>query len=415
VRVLILQGPIGGFFSYLARDLTDRGHTVARFCFNAGDFLYSRPFRPINYTGGQKAWRAWLRKFCGTWKPDVILLFGDQRPIHRIAIQVARERGIGIYAFEEGYIRPSYVTFEKGGNNARSPLLSNGMKFEDIEEPPEAPELRSQFGAMSWRAIFYYLAKAGGTVLYPGYLHHRRRTVLNEIYLWTRSWIRLLRNQDRDRQLIDQLRSDNAPPFFLVALQVHDDLQLLRHGRGWRNGSLAKAIISSFADKGPPDHLLVFKVHPMDRGHRRYQNQISEAARKFGVADRVSILQTGPLAPVVRAAKGLLTINSSSGIAAIDAGIPVLAFGKAIYGIPGLAKGGATIEDLHAYWQKPVPPDENLARRVVAVLKRDHMLPGSFYLRETWPGMCERIDARLNRDLAMSGAQREPEHAVDAQ
>ena len=192
MRVLLLQGPVGGFFSYLARDLTDRGHTVARFSFNGGDLAFSRHFRPINYTGGQKGWRAWLRNFCSNWGPEVILLFGDQRPIHRIAMQVARERGIEVYAFEEGYIRPSYVTFEKGGNNARSPLLRNGMKFEDIEEQPDPPELSSQFSAMARRAIPYYIAKAGGAFLYPGYLHHRRRTLVSEAFLWTRSWIRLL-------------------------------------------------------------------------------------------------------------------------------------------------------------------------------------------------------------------------------
>jgi capsular polysaccharide export protein len=413
VRVLILQGPVGGFFSYLARDLTDRGHTVAKFCFNGGDLLYSRKFRPINYAGGQRGWRAWLRNFCANWKPDVILLFGDQRPIHRIAMQVARERGIDVYAFEEGYIRPSYVTFEKGGNNARSPLLRNGMKFADIEEPPDPPELRPQFGAMSWRAIGYYLAKAAGTFLYPGYLHHRRRTVPREIYQWIRSWIRLLRTEGRDRRQIEQLRSSDSPPFFLVAFQVHDDLQLLRHGKGWRNRSLGRAIVESFAANGLPDDLLVFKVHPMDRGHRHYETRVLEDARRLGISDRVRVLQSGPLAPVVRASKGLITINSSSGIAALDAGIPVLAFGKAIYNIPGLAKGEATIADLHEFWRNPLPPDEDLARRVVAILKRDHMLPGSFYLSETWREMCERIDARLRSDFAVEAREREPEHALD--
>jgi capsular polysaccharide export protein len=413
VRVLLLQGPVGGFFSYLARDLTGRGHTVARFCFNGGDLLYSSRFRPINYTGGQKGWRAWLRNFCGNWKPDVILFFGDQRPIHRIAMQVAQERGIEVYAFEEGYIRPSYVTFEKGGNNARSPLLRNGMKFADVKEPPDPPELRPQFGAMSWRAIGYYLAKAGGTVLYPGYLHHRRRTVPSEIYQWVRSWVRLLRTKKRDGLLIDRLRSPNAPPFFLVAFQVHDDLQLLRHGKGWRNRTLGKAILDSFAANAGPEDLLVFKVHPMDRGHRHYEARVLDDASRLGISDRVRVLQSGPLAPVVRAAKGLITINSSSGIAAIDAGIPVLAFGKAIYGIPGLAKGEATIADLDAFWRNPLPPDEDLARRVVAILKLDHMLPGSFYLQETWREMCERIDARLRQDLAGESEHREPELALD--
>src|SRR5207249_9140109 len=134
-----------------------------------------------------------------------------------------------------------------GGNNAKSPLLRNGMKFARIEEPPDPPELRPHFGVMAWRAIGYYLAKATGTPFFPGYLHHRRRTVTREIYQWTRSWVRLLRTKKRDLALIELLRSPHSRPFFLVAFQVHDDLQLLRHGKGWRNRTIGKAIIESFA------------------------------------------------------------------------------------------------------------------------------------------------------------------------
>jgi capsular polysaccharide export protein len=413
VRVLVLQGPVGGFFSYLARDMSSRGHTVEWVRFNGGDFLFSLYFRGRNYAGGLRAWRPWLRKFCAEWGPEVILLFGDQRPIHRIAMQVAREIGIPVYAFEEGYIRPSYVTFEKGGNNARSPLLHNGMRFAAIEEPPDPPELASQFGPMAGRAICYYLAKAAGAPFYPGYLHHRRRTVAGEIYQWTLSWVRLLRTERRDGKLIGQLRASSGPPFFLVAFQVHDDLQLLRHGRGWRNRTVAKAVVESFAKHASPDHLLIFKVHPMDRGHRHYETRVMDEARRFGIENRVRVLQSGPLAPIVRASKGLITINSSSGIAAIGAGIPVLAFGKALYGIPGLAKDEATIADLDRFWRNPMPPDEDLARRVLAILKRDHMLPGSFYLRSAWPSMCEEIDARLRSNLLTFIVEREPEPALD--
>ena len=84
---------MGGFFAYLARDLKARGHTVAKFNFNAGDLVFSWRFRSINYTQGQNAWRTWLREYCENWRPDAILLFGDQRPIYRTASsKIAREK-----------------------------------------------------------------------------------------------------------------------------------------------------------------------------------------------------------------------------------------------------------------------------------------------------------------------------------
>lgn len=398
MRVLILQGPVGGFFSYLARDLRARGHVVAKFNFNAGDLFYSTRFRAINYTGGQRGWRKWLRSFCENWKPDAIILFGDQRPIHRIAMYIARQNNIAIYAFEEGYIRPNYVTFEAGGNNANSPLLRNGNGFHNIVMPDDPPKLRSQFGAMSWRAIGYYLAMAFGNVLFPGYLHHRRRGLVSEAYLWTRSWLRLLRYGSQDRALVERLKTHQAPPYFLLALQVHDDLQLLRHGKGWRNTTLIKAAVASFAQHASPDDILVIKVHPIDRGHRLYRRRVLRAAAENNIPDRVFVLQSGPLASIVRAAKGLVTINSSSGIVALEADVPVIALGRSIFNIEGLATGAAGLEDLHAFWRNPIPPREKLAEKVVAVLKRDHMLPGSFYLPETWKGICERVDQRLRAD-----------------
>lgn len=398
MRVLILQGPVGGFFSYLARDLRARGHVVAKFNFNAGDLVYSLRYKAINYTGGQRGWRTWLRGFCANWKPEAIILFGDQRPIHRIAMHIARENNIAVYAFEEGYIRPNYVTFESGGNNANSPLLRNGNGFGAIEPLEEPPKLRPQFGAMTWRAIGYYMAMAFGNFLFPGYLHHRRRDLYSEAFLWSRSWFRLVRYGRQDTALVERLETHAAPPYFLLALQVHDDLQLLRHGKGWRNTTLIRAAVASFAEHAATTDILVIKVHPMDRGHRLYRRRVLKAARDNGVSERVHVLQSGPLASIVRAAKGLITINSSSGIVALEADVPVIALGRSIFSIEGLATGANGVQDLHDFWHSPTPPREKLAEKVVALLKRDHMLPGSFYLPETWKGICERVDARLRAD-----------------
>jgi capsular polysaccharide export protein len=403
---LLLQGPVGGFFAYLAKDLKARGHSVAKFNFNAGDLVFSRQFRSINYTHGQNAWRKWLREYCENWRPDAILLFGDQRPIHRIAMQIAREKEIAVYCFEEGYIRPNYVTFERGGNNANSPLLRGNAAFIRAPEPPPPQQLTPQFGSMARRAMLYYIAKAGGTWLFPGYLHHRRRTLMSEAYLWTLSYIRLLWNQHRDNELIERLTAADKQPFFLVALQVHDDLQLLRHGKGWRNRSLIKAAIASFAQKAAKDDILIFKVHPMDRGHRRYRLHVSKEAKRHGVADRVKVLQSGPLAGIVRQAKGLITINSSSGIVALEAGVPVLALGKAIYGMKELVCGDAGRADLDAFWASPRPARRELAKGVVRILKRDHMIPGSFYLPQTWRGMAGTIDGALRADAAREAENR---------
>jgi capsular polysaccharide export protein len=46
-----------------------------------------------------------------------LVVYGDTRPIHATAIAQARRRGITVHVFEEGYLRPYWVTYERGGAN----------------------------------------------------------------------------------------------------------------------------------------------------------------------------------------------------------------------------------------------------------------------------------------------------------
>ena len=48
-----------------------------------------------------------------------LLVFGDWRLHHRQAVHIARLRGIRVWAFDEGYIRPDWIIMEEGGVNGR--------------------------------------------------------------------------------------------------------------------------------------------------------------------------------------------------------------------------------------------------------------------------------------------------------
>lgn len=395
MKVLLLQGPFGGFFTALARELERRGHKVKKVNFNAGDWAFSFGFPSLNYRKGHHHWREWLRNLIKSWGPDAIILFGDQRPIHRVAIQVAKASSVPIYCFEEGYLRPDYVTFERDGNNANSPIPRDPAAFVENSAPEPAEELPHHFHRVIWTAILYFTAKSAGRWLFPKYVHHRRRPLFREAAYWIRCYARLLQHKRADEALMRQLAAEKPPPFFLVALQVHDDMQLVRHGAKWRNIDVIRAVAKSFAEHALPGDLLVYKVHPMDRGHRDYDTLIRKEVAKLGIEKRTGILQSRPLAPLVRCAKGLITINSTSGIAAIRGGIPIIALGRAFYGIEGLAKADASIADLDRFWTNPVPPNESLAFRFLAYLQRYHLIPGSFYFPPTWPGIAEAVHLKI--------------------
>jgi capsular polysaccharide export protein len=399
LRILLLQGPVGGFFGFLARHLASAGHEAMKIDFNGGDVFFSRGCPRIAYRQGQKRWRTWFGNYCVEWKPDAVLVIGDQRPIHRIARRIAMAQGIRFFSFEEGYIRPNYVTFEEGGNNARSPVRSSWPPAAEEPAAPPARSFRPRFSQQGWKAGVYYAAKTMARPFFPGYLHHRRRALVSEFYFWCRAYKRKLDSRRHDERIIDLLRSADHPPFFMVALQVHDDLQLLKHGRGWRNSTLISKVTASFAAHAPEGCTLVFKVHPADRGHRSYQRRILRQAALHDVGHRVLVLQSGAFAPVVRNARGLITINSTAGIAALEADVPVFALGEAIYSNSLLVKAHDTPADLDGFWTGPPPPDPEATRSFINHIKLHSLLPGSYYDAETWSDLAKGVAAKLEAAL----------------
>jgi capsular polysaccharide export protein len=251
-----------------------------------------------------------------------------------------------------------------------------------------------------WAAFIYFTAKGFGRALFPRYLHHRRRNMFREVFCWLRNYARYQVYNRRDRRTARALLSETAPDFFLAVLQVHDDMQLKRHGNGWTNYRLISAVIASFAAHAPAATRLVVKVHPLDRGHRDYRRKVRKMAEKHGIADRVITLESGPLAPTARKARGVITINSTSGISAIEGHTPVLVLGKSLYNIEGLVTAARTSADIDAFWSDPKPPDPELARRFLAVLRSRSLIPGSFYYPPSWERLCNEIAARIGAEEA---------------
>ena len=61
-NVLLLQGPVGPFFTLFARDLETRGFNVFKVNFNGGDSFFYRRKRTIDYRGKLKDWEDFLQR-----------------------------------------------------------------------------------------------------------------------------------------------------------------------------------------------------------------------------------------------------------------------------------------------------------------------------------------------------------------
>lgn len=403
--ILLLQGPVGPFFRILSTELEAEGYDVLKVNFNGGDWSYFRGPQTLHFSGTTDAWSDWLSAFIRGRKPETIVLFGDSRPYHRQAIKVAQQAGIPVASFEEGYVRPNFITLEWGGNNAMSPLRASKPQLHarGPAVPPEQVK-GNLFRAMTFLAIRYYLAKTAGAVFFRGNAHHRSRGIISESILWTRNFYRKLRYYPANNELMLNLIENLEDQYFVVALQVHDDQQLLRHGRGWTMEKLITESLRSFERHAPSNHHLVIKIHPMDRGHKSYRQFAMALARIAGCEDRVHIVDDGSIGLLIRHSLGLVTVNSTSGLLALNHGKPLLTLGDAVYSGQGLsaiqgAQQGAAASSLDAFWASPVAPDKAAVKAFNARMHDESLVNGSFYLRNLLEATAKRVVKRIQLEL----------------
>ena len=111
-RVLLLQGPVGPFFDRLAQWLLGRGAQVHRVVFQAGDRLDCQALEPLVFRGTLEDWPGFLGRLIASYGIDCVALFGQSRPHHAAALEVARQAGVSAVVLEEGYVRPGFATVE---------------------------------------------------------------------------------------------------------------------------------------------------------------------------------------------------------------------------------------------------------------------------------------------------------------
>ena len=212
------------------------------------------------------------------WEVTDLVVYGDCRPVHRQAIALARARGVRVHVFEEGYIRPDWVTLEEGGVNGYSSLPRHaGFYLEavrDLTEPAHVeigPSLRLQVH----QCIKYYAASMLLKPVFPAYRTHRPCHPVREAWYWVRRYPRLRLEQKRSRLVEDELLSRRRP-YFLVCMQLSDDSQISSHSPFSDMKEFLASVIDSFARQASADTWLVIKNHPLDHGGVDYRGFIAE-------------------------------------------------------------------------------------------------------------------------------------------
>ena len=380
-RFLFLQGPHGPFFHGLGRMLCAAGAEVWRVGFNRGD----RAFWPeaesfIAYRGTPEDWPEAFRRLIAEKSITDLVLYGDTRPIHAEAVGLAREAGLVVHVFEEGYLRPYWVTYERGGSNGHSRLMQTTvaeMQAALAKADMELPDAPARWGDMRqhmfWGALYHGFVALGRRA-YRNFRPHRSLTVGQEFLLYLKRFL-LMPVHRWERRLATRRIRRGGFPYHLAILQLEHDASFRDHSPFASMTDFLALVIEGFAKGGPPHHHLVFKAHPLEDGRAPILPTIRRLAQAHGIAGRVHFVRGGKLAQLLNEARSAVTVNSTAGQQALWRGLPLRTFGTAVYAQPEFVSS----QPLEDFFAAPARPDTRAYRDYRHFLLETSQVVGGFY------------------------------------
>lgn len=371
-RFLFLQGPPGPFFRQLGEALAQCGVEVHRINLSGGD-RYDWKHGAVEYRGRMKNWPLFFDRYLQDQHITDVVLFGDCRPVHRVALRLAQLRGVHVHVFEEGYIRPDWMTLERDGVNGHSTferdpevILAAARWLPPV---PQLPPITAQFSRRARDSYWHFHHVFLGRARFPFYRSHRPGSIL----VWALGWaLRFQRAQRRARQAEEVLRRVEGKPYFLFPLQLTADYQIRAHSPFGSMAMAADYVMESFARHAPKDCVLLVKEHPLDYMLMNWRRFIHRRARQLGLEGRVFHIDGGELSDMSRAASGMVCVNSTSGTLALEVGTPVIVLGDAVYDVPGATYQGL----LDQFWSNPGKPDRELYQAFKRLLHAQCLVRG---------------------------------------
>ena len=376
-----LQGPHGPFFDRLGKMLRTAGADVWRVGFNAGDrAFWFHPSSYIPYRGTADAWPETFQTLLDEKSVTDIVLYGDTRKVHASAVAEARKRGLTVHVFEEGYMRPYWVTYERGGTNGNSRLMDTSIQ--DMQEAlatsdMEAPLPPGHWGDMRqhvfYGAVYHWFVRFWNGK-YRNFRPHRDLPVTKEFKLYLKRLI-LMPIQAIERRIATLRIRLSGFPYHLALLQLEHDSSFQMHSPFETMADFLDEVITGFAEGAPKHHHLVVKAHPLEDGRTPVRRDIKRLAKMHGVSGRVHYVRGGKLAQLLNDARTAVTVNSTAGQQVLWRGIPLKVFGRAVYAKPEFVSG----QPLQEFFQTATRPDNRAYKDFRRYLLETSQLPGGFY------------------------------------
>ncbi len=186
--------------------------------------------------------------------------------------------------------------------------------------------------------------------------------------------------------------------FVFAPFQVALDSQVLLHSPWIQDmRGFFQVVVEALERWGDVGLHVVFKEHPSCPW--RYPDLHRKAAER----SRVHFANGNSTEELIRGSRGTVTLNSTAGVEALLMDRPVLALGRAVYGISGVASTAESSRQV-GRWVASVaaeaPPPSPLRESYLRYLMEEHLLPGRH--QAPGPEHYAAIEARL---LALESAR----------
>lgn len=361
------------FWRELGEGFETAGIKAVHVNFSLGDWLYWMKSGAINFRKPLSAWAGYLSELIVRENITDILYYADQLPYHRIAADVASRLGVKCHAVENGYLRPDWITLERGGMGRLSHFPDQPGQIATIAGQAGPADMVVRYPHPFWQEasneVIYNMAAYFGRLIFPRYQSDKYYDPLWEYIMWLPRMFR------RPKSLPARYTRDDSPPFFLLALQLQSDYQIRANSPYTHLSEMLAQVIGSFAAHAPDHTRLVIKQHPMDNGLERWERVVPEIAARHGVSGRVDFIDEGNINALLPKVSGVIVVNSTVGLHSLIAQKPTIVLGSAIYDLEGLTHQ----DGLDSFWRDPTPVDSVLLDQYVRALAASIQVKGDFY------------------------------------
>ncbi|MFL9910546.1 capsule biosynthesis protein [Paraburkholderia sp. RL17-337-BIB-A] len=377
---LALQGTASLFFQRLAVALRERGHAVSRVNFCGGDLIYGGESNVWNFSGSINELPAWYANIIATRNFTDVVMFGDCREIHRPMHHVSQNSGIRVHVFEEGYVRPHWLTLERHGVNGRSQLSRDPAWYLDQRRVTPHSPVGSPTGYNLYERTLHDIRYRSANALYaPRFPYYRSHRPRNGLFEYSGLALRALRQRRYHRHAEEVTREllGAGRPYYLFPLQLNSDAQIVVHSPFDGVRDAIEKVLRSFAKHAPANTWLVIKNHPLDTGLIDYRRYAEQLASELDIAERLHFIDAGHLPTLLEHSRGAVVVNSTVGLSALHHRRPLIALGTAIYSMPGLTWQGS----MDDFWLHAQQPDMHLYQAFLDYVVHHTQVNGDFYTR----------------------------------